>query len=116
MKPTAAGYTAGARFSGCQTELGTAYAPCSAFQALGLAQLFRIPQTTFYWLHAGGTASQGGTNALYRTSAGLAPQVACPASQTIGFFHSWDNDHVDGLSCNPDATVLPVLCCRRNFF
>jgi hypothetical protein len=103
----------------CSAEFGADYAPCNPFQALGLSMLYEIPQMTFYWLHAGGQDSQATTDALWRgccSSVTIAPQINCPAGETIGFFHSWNTAHVDSMSCLANATPYRVLCCRRTFY
>jgi hypothetical protein len=117
MRATAAAVPAAARWSQCMAEFGPAYAPCNAFEALGLAQLYEVPNTTYYWLHAGGTEAQSSTQTLWRgccEAALISVQPTCPVGYTVGFFHSWDSGHVDSLECYPNGGSRRVLCCRRN--
>jgi hypothetical protein len=120
MLPTTTAVLPANRYSQCQAEHGADYAPCNAFQALGMSQIFRVPQQTFYWLSGGGTSAQAAQGVFGRDcceSADMTPAMPrCNAGTTTSFFHSWDNDHVDSIGCVANATNLRVLCCRRTFF
>jgi len=37
----------------------------------------------------------------------------CPKEQHVGFFHNWDENHVDSWGCLHDEIYMSVLCCRR---
>ena len=117
MRRSTATTNAGGRWATCRAEFGASYAPCNSFEALALSNLYEVPNHEYYWLHAGGTEGQSSVQTLWRDFPGsntISSQLNCPATQTVGYFHSWDNDHVDSLSCLANATNYRVLCCRRN--
>ncbi len=102
-------------FSSCQAEFGDSYVPCSPYQALALAHMYRVPDHKYYWLWPGGRAEQVKSAAL-KQEVGNNPASGldkCAAGQHVGFFHNWDDAHVDSWGCLNDDAVLPVLCCRR---
>jgi hypothetical protein len=114
MRETFTSVASASRYTQCSTEFGPEYAPCNVYQALALSQSFPIPQRQYYWLSPGGTVGQNGTGIIARIA--NIPSPLCAAGQTVAFFHSWDNDHVDSPECRDNTETRRVLCCRRNFF
>jgi hypothetical protein len=66
MRATTAAVPAWSRWAQCMAEFGSAYAPRNPYEALALAKLYSIPNTRYYWLHAGGTEGQSSTQTLWR--------------------------------------------------
>jgi hypothetical protein len=102
-------------FKVCSAEFGENYVPCSPYQALGLANLYDIPDKSHYRLWPGGRPDQV-TNAAMKQQIGNNPSSGldtCPDEQHVGFFHNWDGQHVDSWGCLHDELYMKVLCCRR---
>ena len=102
-------------FKVCSAEFGDNYVPCSPYQALGLANLYDIPDKSHYRLWPGGRPDQV-TNAAMKQQIGNNPSSGldtCPEKQHVGFFHNWDGEHVDSWGCLHDELYMKVLCCRR---
>lgn len=103
-------------FQTCQQDVGTDYVPCNPYQALALAHLYSVPDHSYYWLWSndGGVASKGNSDKAAVSHTPAASGVdKCGAEQHLGFFHNWDEAHVDSWGCLHDSMTLPVLCCRR---
>ena len=108
-------YLPEAIFKVCNAEFGDKYVPCSPYQALGLANLYDIPDKSHYRLWPGGRPDQV-TNAAMKQQIGNNPSSGldtCPENQHVGFFHNWDGQHVDSWGCLHDELYMKVLCCRR---
>jgi len=103
-------------FGACKEEFGGLYVPCSPYQALALAHMFDVPDHSYYWLWAGGRHDQV-SNAVLKQEIGNNPESGldkCPEEQFVGFFHNWDEAHVDSWGCLHGTQQIPVLCCRQN--
>ena len=108
-------YQPEAIFQVCSSEFGTSYVPCSPYQALALSHLYEIPDKAHYRLWPGGRPDQV-TNAAMKQQIGNNPNSGldtCPKEQHVGFFHNWDENHVDSWGCLHDELYMQVLCCRR---
>lgn len=108
-------YDGEAIFSACGQEFGSSYTPCSPYQALALSHMFDIPDHAYYWLWPGGRADQV-SNAVFKQQVGHNPTAGmdkCKDGHHVGFFHNWDQAHVDSWGCLHDDSDLRVLCCRR---
>ena len=108
-------YHPDAIFQVCRAEFGARYLPCSPYQALALSNLYDIPDTTHFRLWPGGRPDQV-TNAAMKQQIGNNPSTGldtCPDQQHVGFFHNWDESHVDSWGCLHDELPMQVLCCRR---
>jgi len=121
LQATAQKVTGQEIYSACSAELGTAYAPCTAFQALAHAPFEdSLPARAAFWLTAGGAVSeQANGETLFRTLAGN-PELKCVPQkpnepESLAMFYGWGEGYVDGLQCNPNSTVQPVLCCRQRY-
>jgi hypothetical protein len=102
-------------FGVCNKEFGKGYVPCSPYQALALAHLYKVADHSYYWLWPGGRHDQN-TGAVMKQQIGNNPVAGldqCPDKQHVGFFHNWDEAHVDSWGCLHDEQELPVLCCRQ---
>lgn len=76
---------------------------------------FNVPDHAYYWLWPGGRFDQV-RQAAFKQDVGHNPRDGmdtCPPRHHLGFFHNWDEAHVDSWGCLPDVNELPVLCCRR---
>eukprot|EP00941_MAST-03F_sp_MAST-3F-sp1_P000356 g356.t1 len=108
-------YEPKAIFNICQQEHGKLYVPCNPYQALALAHIYDVPDHSYYWLWPGGRHNQVG-NAAMKQDFGNNPTSGmdtCPDEQHVGFFHNWDEAHVDSWGCLHESQEMPVLCCRR---
>lgn len=77
---------------------------------------FEIPDHAYYWLWPGGRFDQV-SQAVFKQEAGHNPHTGmdkCKDGHHVGFFHNWDQAHVDSWGCLQDNSSLRVLCCRRN--
>lgn len=77
---------------------------------------YEVPDHEHYWLWPGGRANQV-TQAVFKQEIGHNPREGmdrCRQGEHVGFFHNWDEAHVDSWGCFPDSRPLRVLCCRRN--
>lgn len=108
-------YQPEAIFHTCSSEFGKLYVPCSPYQALALSHLYQVPDKSHYRLWPGGRPDQV-TNAAMKQQIGNNPSSGldtCPDQQHVGFFHNWDESHVDSWGCLHDELYMSVLCCRR---
>jgi len=108
-------YQPEAIFHVCSSEFGAQYVPCSPYQALALSHLYEVPDKNHFRLWPGGRPDQV-TNAAMKQQIGNNPSSGldtCPDKQHIGFFHNWDENHVDSWGCLSDELYMQVLCCRR---
>jgi len=108
-------YQPEAIFQICKAEFSALYVPCSPYQALALSHLYEIPDKQHYRLWPGGRPDQV-TNAAMKQQIGNNPNSGldtCPKEQHVGFFHNWDENHVDSWGCLHDEIYMSVLCCRR---
>lgn len=102
-------------FGTCKKEFGDKYLPCSPYQALALANMYKVEDHSYYWLWPGGRKEQVKQAAL-KQEVGHNPSEGldkCPVKQHVGFFHNWDKNHVDSWGCLHEELNLNVLCCRR---
>ena len=102
-------------FGTCKKEFGDKYLPCSPYQALALANVYKVDDHSYFWLWPGGRKEQVKQAALkqeigHNPTSGL---DKCPERQHVGFFHNWDKNHVDSWGCLHEELELSVLCCRR---
>ena len=77
--------------------------------------MYEVPDKAHYRLWPGGRPDQV-SNAAMKQQIGNNPKSGldtCPDQQHIGFFHNWDNNHVDSWGCLHDELYMQVLCCRR---
>jgi len=105
-----------ALFHICSAEFGKQYVPCSPYQALALSNLYKVPNKKYYRLWPGGRHDQVSSAAM-KQQIGNNPATGldqCPEQQHVGFFHNWDENHVDSWGCLHDELQLNVLCCRRS--
>lgn len=105
-----------ALFHICSAEFGAKYVPCSPYQALALSNLYKVPDKKYYRLWPGGRHDQVSSAAM-KQQIGNNPATGldqCPDQQHVGFFHNWDENHVDSWGCLHDELQLNVLCCRRS--
>jgi len=102
-------------FNACQEEHGMLYVPCNPYQALALAHMYKVDDHSYYWLWPGGRHDQVHKAALKQDMGNNPTQGldTCPDEQHIGFFHNWDEAHVDSWGCLHESQNIPVLCCRR---
>jgi len=103
-------------FNACKLEHGDKYVPCSPYQALALAHMYNVPDHSYYWLWPGGRHDQV-DHAVMKQDFGHNPASGmdkCPADQYLGFFHNWNEAHVDSWGCLHASQKIPVLCCRQN--
>jgi hypothetical protein len=103
-------------FKACKVEHGDKYVPCSPYQALALAHMYEVPDHSYYWLWPGGRHDQV-DQAVMKQDFGHNPASGmdkCPADQYLGFFHNWNEAHVDSWGCLHASQKIPVLCCRQN--
>lgn len=103
-------------FKACKEELGNLYVPCSPYQALALAHMYDVPDHSYFWLWPGGRHDQV-EQAVFKQDIGNNPKEGmdtCPEEQHLGFFHNWNEAHVDSWGCLHESQELPVLCCRQN--
>jgi len=103
-------------FDECKKDFGASYVPCSPYQALALAHMYDVPDHMYYWLWPGGRHDQANT-AVFKQDIGHNPSSGldtCPEDQHVGFFHNWNEAHVDSWGCLHKTQKIPVLCCRQN--
>ena len=103
-------------FKACKEELGNLYVPCSPYQALALAHMYDVPDHSYFWLWPGGRHDQV-EQAVFKQDIGNNPKEGmdtCPEEKHLGFFHNWNEAHVDSWGCLHESQELPVLCCRQN--
>lgn len=108
-------YDPDAIFGNCKKEFGDKYLPCSPYQALALANMYKVEDHSYFWLWPGGRKEQVKQAAL-KQEAGHNPSEGldkCPEKQHVGFFHNWDKNHVDSWGCLHEELSFNVLCCRR---
>jgi len=109
-------YEPKAVFESCRAEHGPLYVPCNPYQALALAHTYDVPDHSYYWLWPGGRHDQVDSGAAMKQSIGNNPvsgMDTCPEEEHVGFFHNWDEAHVDSWGCLHESQEIPVLCCRR---
>jgi hypothetical protein len=109
-------YEPKAVFETCRAEHGPMYVPCNPYQALALAHTYEVPDHSYYWLWPGGRHDQVHGGAAMKQGIGNNPESGmdtCPEEQHVGFFHNWDEAHVDSWGCLHESQEIPVLCCRR---